>query len=34
VEIGSASREQKRRSRDLVTGRAQEHLVNTGVFHI
>jgi hypothetical protein len=28
------SREQKRKSRDLVTGRAQEHIVNTGICHI
>jgi hypothetical protein len=31
---GSASREKKRRSRDLVTGRAQEHLVKTGICHL
>jgi hypothetical protein len=34
VELESVSREKKRRIRDLVIGRAQEHLVNTGVCHI
>jgi hypothetical protein len=30
----SASVEKKREDRDLVTGRAQEHFVNTGIFHL
>jgi hypothetical protein len=34
VELESASREKKReKSRDLVIGHAQEHLVNTGICH-